>query len=77
MEEAFLDTNVLVRHFVYDPVLSPSATKCLEAIAAGKLRVWTTMLSWGSPLSTSAPRGDRQGRRAAALRSAPGREGQV
>jgi len=44
MEEAFLDTNVLVRHFVYDPVLSHSATKCLEAIAGGKLRVWTTML---------------------------------
>jgi len=35
MEEAFLDTNVLVRRFVHDPVLSHSATKRLEALTGG------------------------------------------
>jgi predicted nucleic acid-binding protein len=45
MNEAFLDTNILLRHLrADDPVLSPKATAIIQAIEEGKLRARTSDL---------------------------------
>ncbi|MGI8552690.1 MAG: PIN domain-containing protein [Dehalococcoidia bacterium] len=46
MVERFLDTNIMLRHFLNDdPVMSPACRALIQAIEQGRETVWTTDLA--------------------------------